>query len=191
MSEIPPFRRWHDDRGDLSLAIDLLESMPPAVMPYIAAGLCEWTDQVFDTGTILRELKSLGKDRIMALHQSQKKRRSYDRDPDLHRIVNTFYVLPETEQESVAGQFVEFAAILVDYMATCDSFAAEPKPDDLAKMKDLFVANGIEAAQTYLQSLHASYNQILLAEEVLPEPQIVMDASGGIQLKAKSNEPVQ
>lgn len=183
MSESTNYQRWHDNRGELSLAVDLLSSIPPEIIPYIAAGLTERMNKEFEAGAILSGLKSLGKDRIMALHQSRKKRRAYDQDPNLHQIVNTFMVLPEEVQEPAAAQFVDFTAMMVDYMATCDAFGAEPKQEDLEQMRIHYVEAGPEAVRVYLETLHQSYNQTILAQEVLSEPDLITDGTGEPRLR--------
>ncbi len=183
MSESTNNRRWHDEQGELSTAVELLESIPKEVIPYIAAGLIDRTDREFDASAILTGLKSLGKDRIMALHQSQRKRRSYDQDPNLHRIVNTFMVLPEESQEEVAAQFVDFTAMMVDYMATCDAFGAEPTEDDLSRMRDLYVNEGTESVKGYLDRIHQAYHEAIISEESLQAPELVTDKGGSLRLK--------
>lgn len=183
MSESTKQQRWHDNRGELSLAVELLESIPPALLPYIAAGLTQKTDREFDATAILNGLKSLGKDRIMGLHQSHKKRRGYDQSPELHRIVNTFMVLPEEEQESVAAQFVDFTSMMVDYMATCDAVGTAPQEADLHKMRQYYVEEGTQAVQSYLSKVHEAYNQLLLSEEKLSTPEVVLDTQGELHLR--------
>lgn len=188
MSESTKQQRWHDNRGELSLAVELLESIPPAILPYIAAGLTERTDREFDASAILNGLKSLGKERIMGLHQSHKKRRSYDQSPELHRIVNTFMVLPEEEQESVAAQFVDFTSMMVDYMATCDAVGAVPKEEDLHKMRQCYVEEGTQAVQAYLSQIHQHYNQLLLSEEAVSQPEVVLDTHGELRLRPNTEK---
>lgn len=187
MSEPHQNQRWHDNRGELSLAIDLLESIPAEVLPYIVAGLTDRTNRDFDAAAILGGLKTLGKERIMALHQSQKKRRSYDQSPELHHIVNTFMVLPEEAQETVAAQFVDFTAMMVDYMATCDAFGAEPKAPDLEEMRRRYVEEGTEAVKAYLETIHQKYNQMIALDEPLQEPELVLNTEGDLRLRGSNN----
>lgn len=188
MSESTKQQRWYDNRGELSLAVELLESIPPAILPYIAAGLAERTDREFDASAILSGLKSLGKERIMGLHQSHKKRRSYDQSPGLHRIVNTFMVLPENEQEAVAAQFVDFISMMVDYMATCDAVGVMPKEEDLHKMRQYYAEDGTQAVQSYLRQIHQHYNALLLSEETLSEPDVVLNTQGELRLRPNTEK---
>jgi hypothetical protein len=176
-------QRWHDNRGELSTAVELLESIPPEILPYIAAGLSDRMDREFDASAILNGLKSLGRDRVMALHQSRKKRRSYDQDPHLHQIVNTFFVLPEEVQETVAAQFVNFTALMVDYMATCDAFGATPNSKDLDQMRKYYVETGPEAVKAYIETIHKDYNQIITSEDSLSEPDLIFDEKGEPHLR--------
>jgi hypothetical protein len=176
-------QRWHDNRGELSVAVELLESIPPEILPYIAAGLSDRMDREFNASAILSGLKSLGKDRVMALHQARKKQRSYDQDPHLHQIVNTFLVLPKESQETVAAQFLDFTALMVDYMATCDAFGVVSKPEDLDKMRQYYVETGPSSVKAYIETIHKAYNQIIASEESLPEPNLIFDESSEPRLR--------
>lgn len=183
MSKSKNYQRWHDNRGELSVAVELLESIPPEILPYIAAGLSDRMEREFNASAILSGLKSLGKDRVMALHQSQKRRRSYDQDPHLHQIVNTFLVLPEESQEKVAAQFMDFTALMVDYMATCDAFGVAPKSEDLDKMRQYYVETGPSSVKDYIATIHKSYNQIIASEESLPTPDLIFNETGEPRLR--------
>ncbi len=163
-------QRWHDNRGELSRAVELLEAIPPEIRHYIAEALMGKADKDFNAGEILTSLKSLGKDKIMALHQSRKKRRSYDQDPNLHQIVNTFFVLPEDAQEGLAATFLEFTDLMVDYMANCDLFGQEPNPTDLQEMRTRFVEEGPLAVRNYLAEIHEELYRILHTEEAPNTP---------------------
>jgi len=163
-------RRWHDNRGDLSKTVELLESIPQEVRPLIALALTDKANRDFNAAEILSSLKSLGSEKIMMLHQSRKKRRAYDQDADLQKIVTTFFVLPEDAQDSLARDFLAFTELIVEYMANCDSFALEPKEAELVHMRDLFVMSGADAVRAYLAELHQPYYKIINSAEAPEEP---------------------
>lgn len=169
MAEGKPHKnqRWHDNQGELSTLIELLDSIPEEIRPLIAEALSETKDQTqgLKMGEILGSLKSLGKDKIMALHQAGKKRRSYDKDPNLHQIANTFMVMPEETRQDFAAHFLEFTSLMVDYMATCDTFGTVPKEADLQKMRDLFVDKGEGAVRAYLEEVHKPFYEMVVVEE--------------------------
>jgi hypothetical protein len=162
-----PGQRWHDNQGELSTLMDLLDSIPESIRPHISEALTQRADQDFQVSEILSTLKSLGKDKILALHQAQKKRRKYDQDPDLHKIANTFLVIPEAERVAFAGKFLEFTSLMVDYMANCETFGTEPKESDLQRMRELFVATGEQAVREYLMEVHQTFYQMVLEEPVI------------------------
>lgn len=150
-------QRWHDNQGELSRTVELLEHLPETILPYITDALLGKADREFNATDILNSLKSLGKDKIMALHQSRKKRRSYDAHPSLHQIVNTLFVIPDNFQESVASQFLELSGLMVDYMATCDSFDLAPQENELVEMRNLFIEEGPDSVHHYLHQIHEPY----------------------------------
>lgn len=162
-------RRWHDNRGDLSKTVELLESIPTEVRPRIASALTDKAEQDFNAAEILSSLKSLGPEKIMMLHQARRKRRAYDQDADLQKIVTTFFVLPEDAQDSLAKDFLAFTELIVEYMANCDSFGVEPKETELVHMRDLFVKSGAEAVRNYLAELHRPYYEIINSGEAIQE----------------------
>jgi len=184
-----PNRRWHDNRADLSLMIDLLEHIPKDILPLITEALTQRADQDFKISEILGSLKSLGPEKIMALHQSRKKRRSYDQDPHTHKIAHYFYVIPEAEQETFATRFLEFTGMLVEYMANCESFSLEPQESELRKMRDLFVDSGENAVRDYLHELHRPYYEMLLADPsepiALTDPAAITQTDQGMLLREK------
>jgi hypothetical protein len=157
-------RRWHDNRGDLSKTVELLESIPEEVRPHISAALTDKANQDFNAAEILRSLKSLGPEKIMMLHQARNKRRAYDQDADLQKIVTTFFILPEDAQDTLARDFLVFIELMVEYMANCDSFELEPKESELVQMRDLFVHSGAEAVRAYLNQVHQEYYKLLDSE---------------------------
>jgi len=186
-------QRWHDNRGELSRAVELLEAIPPEIRHYIAEALMGKADKDFNAGEILTSLKSLGKDKIMALHQSRKKRRSYDQDANLHQIVNTFFVLPEEAQEGLAATFLEFTDLMVDYMANCDLFGSEPNPADLQEMRTRFIAEGPSAVRRYLGEIHEELYRILQTDDAAAPSSVSSDAALPVQvddgMKVKKAQP--
>lgn len=183
-------RRWHDNRGELSEAFDLLEHIPTDTIPLIADGIIAKAEKDFNAGELLTALKSMGSEKIMALHKSKKRQRSYDHDPNLTKIVNYFFVLPADNQDKLATQFLEFTELVVEYMATCDSFDIEPDQNQLAQLRDLFVETGSNSARDYLEAIHKPYHDAIQSDAPIPiqptEPsrqQIVGDSDGGMKIK--------
>jgi len=137
--------------------MDLLDSIPEKIRPTLAEALTQWGNPGSDLGEILDSFKSLGREKIMALHQAQKKRRSYDQDPHLYQIANTFLIIPEVDRVQFAKRYLEFISVMVDYMAECDTFDVDPKEADLRKMRDLFVEKDEDAVRAYLEEIHKPY----------------------------------
>jgi hypothetical protein len=129
----------------------------------------------------------------MALHQSRKKRRSYDQDANLHQIVNTFFVLPEEAQEGLAATFLEFTDLMVDYMANCDLFGSEPNPADLQDMRTRFIAEGPSAVRRYLEEIHEELYRILQTDDAAAPSSVSSDAALPVQvddgMKVKKAQP--
>jgi hypothetical protein len=128
----------------------------------------------------------LGKEKIMALHQARKKRRSYDQDAHLAEIVNTFFVLPEDAQEGLAKDFVEFTELVVEYMATCDSFELAPSEQELVRMRDAFVESGAAAVRSYLHEIHQPFYEKLAAG--LEPLESAMQLEKGVRIKGPQTE---
>lgn len=182
--------RWHDNRGELSEAMDLLESIPPEVRPHVAEALAKRVYQQFQAGEILWGLKSLGRDKIMALHQARKKRRSYDKDVHLSEIATTFFMLSEDVQETFAKDFLEFTGLVVEYLANCDSFELVLSEEELDCMRDAFVEFGADAVRTYLHQIHQSVYDRLAADvaEAMDSDTSLVEAKEGMRVKDAPGE---
>lgn len=178
-------QRWHDNRGDLSTAFDMLTDIPKEVLPLIADGIILKADKDFNAEALLRSLKSLGSEKVMALYQSRKKRREYDQDPDLFRIVNHFFVLPEQNQDKLARDFIGFTDLVVEYMATCESFDKKPLEKELHEIRNHFVNNGLESASKYLHTLHKDYEKIVNEDET---SQVVITSEKGMKVARTNDE---
>lgn len=180
-------RRWHDNRGELSRLVELLDTIPTELRYWIAEALTGKTNKEFNAAEILTSLKSLGKDKIMALHQAGKKRRSYDQDPNLHQIVNTFFVLPEDAQENTAELLLAFTDLMVEYMANCDVFDLEPNPEEMVQMRNLFVEEGPSAVQSYLSEIHQPYYNVMAGgSESTQAGNLVVQDAEGLLIRKKS-----
>jgi hypothetical protein len=168
-----PRRRWHDNRGELSEAFELLDSIPKEALPLIADAIIARAEKEFRASDLLRSLSSLGSEKVLALYKSKNRMRSYDKDPDLHRIVNNFFVLPDENQMELASQFLGFTDMVIDYLAVCDSFGLEPKEKELESLQRRFVDEGLTSARQYLAEIHGKYHEEIGEPETTGEEMTV------------------
>lgn len=184
-------KRWHDNRGELSEVIALLELIPLEALPYIVEGISQRAEQQYQLSSALQTLKTVGQDKVLALYKSKNRRRSYDRDPDLHKIVNYFFVLSEEKQEKLANELLRFSEYLVDYLATCEAFDLKPKPEELDEIKRRFIQQGPQPVQEFINGIHGEYHRLMTMEdgvETLPTPavpksQTVIEHESGMRIR--------
>ncbi|MBK8189119.1 MAG: hypothetical protein IPK79_01560 [Vampirovibrionales bacterium] len=140
-------RRWHDARGDLSQIIDLLTTLPEAFLAPVIQAIRARADSCWETRELL---KSLGTEKILALHKSKRKRRNYDQNPDLHQTVNLFLALPPDSQDTLASESLQFLQVAVQFVAGCQNWNLDPSRE-LPKLSSAFVGGGPRAMVTMME----------------------------------------
>ena len=168
--------RWHDDRGDLTEAVNSLEQIPPEMLHLIAEAVTEKGQHDFEVEALLKSVKSMGSKKVMALYASKKKRRSYDQDPKTHELVNTFFVLEPRNQDRLARDMLDFTDHVIEYVATCEALDEEPDPRQLQRIRQIFVAHGNEAVAKYLTAIEPE--ELALTEADLDEDSLAEDPIG-------------
>lgn len=131
-------RRWHDGRGELSQIIDLLVTLPLPFLVAMTQAIRARADACWETRELL---KSLGTEKILALHKSKRKRRRYDQNPDLHQTVNLFLALPPASQDTLAGESLQLLQVSAQFIAGCHHWQLDAA-QEVPKLTAAFVSGG-------------------------------------------------
>ncbi|MEM0952117.1 MAG: hypothetical protein AAGI66_08260 [Cyanobacteria bacterium P01_H01_bin.74] len=118
-------KRWYDNRETIRTFTELLGSMPDQLQTLFAEALLWYMVRERKVNTKGKPYVSIGAAKIMGLHQSKKKRRKYDQNLKLHEAVNAFYMLPDSDQNTITNAMWEMTLYIQKYYAAC--FLAEEK----------------------------------------------------------------
>lgn len=138
--------RWHDKRPELSKAVHFLSSLPDEVQTIIGECVIQVAEKEFRISDLMGDLKTMGTEKVMGLHQAQKRRRSYDQNAMMHKAVACIYVLPDGQQTRMAAHVLDLMDNVMNYFQTYREFSAPANTATLRRMTLAFVDGGGRAA---------------------------------------------
>jgi len=80
--------RFYDQEPSVSQAVELLLVLPQEMQSIIADGISLIAEQEFRANELMKELKSLGTEKVLAVYKSKQKKRAYDKNHAVHRAIN-------------------------------------------------------------------------------------------------------
>lgn len=174
--------RWHDKKPELARAIHFLASLPNDVQSIIGECVIKVAERNYKVSEIMKDLKSLGTEKIMGLHQSQKKRRSYDKNPATQKAVNHIYVLPESEQNKLAKQVLSLMDCVFHYFETHQILNVPVEKQTLQGLADAFAEGGLNQAKAFNTTLR---KQLQLGSKSVEQ---VQEGEQGLLIRQKTSE---
>ncbi len=154
-------KRWHDRQRDLSTMVKLLQELPEELRHIVIDAIDGRVESKWETRELL---KSLGTEKILAFHKSKNKKRSYDKDPRLHKTVNHFFLLPEAARNELARESLLFTREVIRYISNCQNNHRTPNSNELKEMIHIFITRGYDFVHHYILS---KYPEFQFSEEVL------------------------
>jgi hypothetical protein len=145
----PTYRRWHDRHPDMAKAVELLCNLPYELQSVVGQAICQLAEQRYGADQMIRSLKSLGKNKIMGLYKSLRKKRAYDKNPELRQAMSYLYILNEEHQDEVAGQMMELIHEIFDYLTTCEQYHQPPTADYIALITELYTNEGLSSVKAF------------------------------------------
>jgi hypothetical protein len=149
--------RWYDAYPDLQKALVILVSFPPEILDIVAEGIVHIAERDCKANEIIKSVKSIGKDKVLALHQSKARRRFYDNNPQLHKAMNYIFILSENKRQYVCRKMKNLIEYVFDYLKTCDDFKEVPTKDTIDSLATTFVNKGSPAALAFLNELQSNF----------------------------------
>lgn len=97
-------RRWYDNNDNIIQALDILENLPSALRENLAVNIINFANLLRKNYEEIEEEQqlSIGKNRVLGLYKSFKKRRWYDKNPSLMSAMNILATLPSEDFEKIA-----------------------------------------------------------------------------------------
>jgi len=150
-------QRWYDKRPDLSRSITLLEALPFAIQSIIANGIVDMANREFNAVELINSYKSLGTEKVLALHKSKKKARKLDENPATHKAVTYLYVLSEKNQDFMARQILDLMQIIGQYFRHCSGLNQPPAESEVLDLTQTYVHQGKGEALVFLNKLETIF----------------------------------
>lgn len=143
--------RFYDREKVVQKAIELIPHFPEKIQIVVAKGISLLAIAEYGADKKMKSLKSMGSDKVMALHKSQLKRRRYDMLPELHHAVNYLKILSSDERQMVCVKIVQVARCIDHYLEVCETCRIEPETVTVEKFRDTYIDQGPDQAEAYLK----------------------------------------
>lgn len=89
--------RWYDSNPKTNRLLEILSQIPSEAQDEISMMIINFVNLYRKTRTLEETPISIGKDRVLGLYQSEKKRRWYDTNTALLSTMNVIATLPEED----------------------------------------------------------------------------------------------
>ncbi len=146
-------KRWYDQDSNISAAVNLTLDMPNEILIIISDGVVLLAEREFQAKETLKNFKSLGTEKVLAIYRSKEKKRTYDQNPTVHKMVNYLYLMSPENQNFMAKHIILIMKLVQEYLQLCAVNQIEPQKTDLEEMTQSYANNGNEAAQKVLSSI--------------------------------------
>ena len=150
-------QRFYDRDKDVREAVNVTRQLPQDMQKIIAEGLSQLAVRDYQVDKRLKEVRSLGVDRVLPLYKSKNKRRDYDEIPEFHAAMNYLRILEEEEQREVSQTVTELARFAQEYVEKCRFVALLPDNRKVALVRDTYIKLERVQAQQYLEAVKAEF----------------------------------
>lgn len=164
-------QRWHDKKPELAKAIHFLGSLPNDVQTIIGECVVKVAEKEYKVSQLIKDLKSLGSEKIMGLHQSQKKRRNYDKNPSTQKAVNHIYILPEADQMKLTKQVLSLMDTIFTYFEIHKTLNMPVEKETLQNLADAFAEGGAKQASEFNKRIRKQLAEKAQQAEYIKESQ--------------------
>lgn len=152
-------QRWYEQDPLLKQSIELLQAFPDEILTIVAEGVNQIAEDEFKAEELIRSYKSIGQEKILALYKSKNKKRSYDKNPTMHKTVNYILLISEENRTILAKKIIELVSVVRDYFQICKESQNRPVSTQVKSLRDDYIAKGLKAAQEKLKQIRQSFMQ--------------------------------
>lgn len=160
--------RFYDRDANVSRAVELLLLLPFEMQSIIADGISSIAEQEFRAHKLMRELKNLGSEKVLALYKSKQRKRDYDQNPAVHKAVNYLLVLSDENRVWIAQRIIGLIGCLHDYLSSCRSFSVLPQRETVDSLTGIYVECGPDEVKAYLKTIEAEF----VSQGARPKPRL-------------------
>lgn len=180
--------RFYEQDPTVKFAVEFLFTFPRSVQSIIGKGFKQIAEQDYQAQHRLHNLKSLGKDAVLALYALQQKRRAYDKNPPIHQAMSYLMVLAPENRRELALKLNGLTGIAYEYFRDCHIAESIPQMEQLTTLTSLCVKEGKTSAIRFLKSLHARTASIpFIPEEKAQLMELIREPQSGLRLWEEVN----
>ena len=146
-------KRWYDNDPNMQRGVATLLAMPVAIQMIMAEVLVVISDTLFQTESLMKNLKSLGPAKILALHKAKNKRRDYDKIPIVHKAMTYLSILPAEGLREMGKTLVEMQVTIHDYITACQESGRPVTPEEMRTILMSYAQGGKSASVEYIEAV--------------------------------------
>lgn len=151
--------RFYEKNPTVKQAVTTLLKFPDDIRSVLAKGMCAIAETDFNAHIRIRDLKSLGKEKVLALYKAEQRRRDYDKDPYLSRALNYLMILEPPDQFFLAVKVNDLINVVQDFMVLCRQYAQKIQIAVVERLTGIYVHGGLNEAEDLLNVIHAKFEQ--------------------------------
>lgn len=176
--------RFYEKNPTVKQAVTALFKFPGDIRTVLAKGMCAIAETDFNAHIRIRDLKSLGAEKVLALYKSEQKRRDYDADPYLSKAMNYLMILDPPDQFFLAVKVNDLIQVVQDFMVMCKQYAQQVQITVIERLTGIYVQGGLNEADDLLKVIHSRLEQYF-SQPKTPSPPNEAKSSGSDETKDK------
>lgn len=178
--------RFYEKNPAVNQAVTNLFSFPADIRSVMAKGMCAIAEADFNAHIHIQDLKSLGKDKVLALYKSQDKRREYDKDPYLSKAMNYLMILESSNQFFLALKVNDLIGVVQEFISLCKEYAQTVQLEIIERITNVYVRCGLNETQDLLAAIHTKFKYYFSKNKQTSSPPL---SSAKISVELKSETP--
>ncbi len=163
--------RFYEKNPTVKQAVTTLFKFPAEIRSVLAKGMCAIAETDFNAHIRIQDLKSLGKDKVLALYKSQEKRRDYDTDPYLSKAMNYLMILEPPDQFFLAVKVNDLINVVSEFMILCHQHAQKIQLAVIERLTGTYVHCGLNEAEDLLHTIQHKFEQYFSHKKAQPPPE--------------------
>ncbi|MBX2860334.1 MAG: hypothetical protein KTR14_03810 [Vampirovibrio sp.] len=145
--------RFYEKDPIVFQAVEALFCFPHDFQSIISEGLAEIAERECKASELQKEFKSVGYEKVMALHKSKRKGRPYDHNPQTHKMMNYLMLLSDDHRRLMARETLQLLAHIQEYLSMCKEYQSDTSERTIRTLTGTYVAYGSKATQDLLQNV--------------------------------------
>lgn len=151
--------RFYEKNPTVKEAVISLFGFSGEIRSILAKGMCSIAESDFNAHIRINDLKSLGKEKVLALYKSRAKRREYDLDPYLSKAMNYLMILEPSDQFFLAVKVNDMIRVVREFMDLCQAYSQKIQLAIVERLTGTYVQGGLHEAQDLLSVIHGKFHK--------------------------------